>query len=165
MVLRSYYSRARFCYLWFGSAVRRNARSGSDGAGGGRAARRREWFCEVTTRGHDSVICGLARPSGATRAHRRTTQRAEVSAARRRDPDALDRSVDADAAKADRDRGDTDDLSQLSVSPSDLVSQSEIHAETRAVWRGRDHQPPRALLSRVRHRVRCDLPGPAPGAR
>ena len=86
---------------------------------------------ENTTRRHDRAVCSLARSPGPTGDRRRAVERTKIPAARSRDPDALDRPADADAAQADRHRRDTDDLPQPAISPADLVSQSEIHRQAR----------------------------------
>jgi hypothetical protein len=77
------------------------------------------------------------------------------------DSDALDRVADADAAQANCDRRDTDDLSQLSVSPAYLVSQSEVCKCAREVWRRGADQQASAVLYRVRRFVWDHLPGTA----
>ena len=102
------------------------ARDPDDGACAWGVTRRCEWFCEAATCGHDPDLCRVDWATGAACDHRRAVERPEVLAVKRGDPDALDRVADADAAQADCDRGDTHDLSQFSVSPADLVSQSEV---------------------------------------
>ena len=65
------------------------------------------------------VFCG---PPGSARRVTPTAERAEVFAAGGSTSDALDCIVYADARKTDCAGSDPHDLSQLSVSPADLVS-------------------------------------------
>ncbi len=83
-------------------------------------------FAKTTAGGYGSAVCSLVRTTDSTRDHRRAVERSEVLTFGGGDSDALDRFADADAAQANRDRCDTHDLSQLPVSPADLVSQPQI---------------------------------------
>ena len=120
-----------------GLSVRRlrRPRPRGDGARAVRPARRVRLRGKALAGCHRARRARVAVPAVAARRAPRTAERAEVSATRGGRPDALAGTADADAGSSHRHRRHSDDLSQSSVSPPDLVSQQEVHRANRRARR------------------------------
>src|SRR5207248_6774484 len=93
-----------------------------DGARADGSTERRQCICDPVVDGNRRVGGRMAGPSDSASRAATNIKWTKISAARRRDSHALDRSVDPDAEQADRLGGDSDDLSQPAISAADLVS-------------------------------------------
>src|SRR5213593_3009987 len=93
-----------------------------DGPRAADPAERRKHCCDAASGRDHRVGNRLAWPAYSKGLVAATAERSKISAVSGGDSDALDRSADADAEQTSGTGGDSYDLSQSAISPSDLVS-------------------------------------------